>query len=350
MYQKWNLGASLNKFGDTFKKYEFFKKTSYAGMLLLPMMLTSCKSSPSDSIPEASLASVALKPSCAESNPSPLMTRLVQFRSHGVAPYLSCPYQSEWAVYPYYYIDGDKNDFRNWMIRIFKELEKKSSLANRLLFTDRYEFFTIAMGEGLGELFDSSAGHAAIVTDGSPIDDPDIVVKTPSDTPKKFLQDPRNIDVPGFGVLGTDWFGAEFPKLRKKTFAKPYIGNFVANTHFVNSNQFNEREENVISADFKNLEIGLNAFAAVYLERRQMYLVDSKNCLGSVSSDEDEIMYWSYYYFRRPAEAKSKLCSSNGKIPTPRPQEDGEHPKNIPIQCLKRVATKKFLSLEKVLD
>lgn len=336
---------------DKFKKYDVFKKCSYARLtLLLPMMVISCKAHPLDSSHEANITPMTSYPSCAASNPSPLMNRLVQFQTHGVTPYLSCPYQSEWSVYPYYYLDGDKNDFRHWMIRVFNELENKSSLANKLLFTDRYEFFTIVMGEGLGELLDSSAGYARVITDGSPIDDPDIAVKTPSDTPKKFLQDPRTLEIPGFGVLGTDWFGAEFPKLRQKAFAKPYIGSFVVNTHFVNSNQFNERGENVISADFKNLEIGLNAFAAVYLERRQMYLEDSKTCLVSISNDEDIRMFWSYYYFRRPAEAKRKLCSSGGKIPNARPEEDGEHPKAIPIQCLKRVATKKFLSREKVLD
>ncbi len=342
----------MNKIGDKFKKYDFFKKRFYGRMpfLLLPMIFSSCKSHPLTSSPEASLASENLKSSCAASNPSPLMDRLVQFRSHGVAPYLSCPYQSEWAAYPYYYLDGDKNEFRNWIIRIFNDLEIKSSQADKPLFTDRYEFFTIVMGEGLGELLDSSAGYVRVITDGSPMDDPDIAVKIPSNTPKKLLQDPRTMDIPGFGILGTDWFGAEFPELRKKAFAKPYIGNFVENTHFVNSNQFNEHGENVVSADFKSLDIGLNAFAAVYLERRQMYLEDSKTCLGSISNDEDTRMFWSYYYFRRPSEAKSKLCSSRGKIPNARPEEDGEHPKNIPIQCLKRVATKKFLSQEKVLD
>ncbi|MEI8027195.1 MAG: hypothetical protein WCI18_12685 [Pseudomonadota bacterium] len=341
----------MSKISDKFRKYDVFKKRSYARMtLLLPMMVISCKSLLLDSSHEANTTSVTARPLCAASNPSALMNRLVQFQSHGVTPYLSCPYQSEWSVYPSYYLDDDKNDFRRWIIRVFNELENKSSLANKLLFTDRYEFFTIVMGEGLGELLDSSAGYARVITDGSPIDDPDIAVKIASDTPKKFLQDPRTLEIPGFGVLGTDWFGAEFPKLRQKAFAKPYIGSFVANTHFVNSHQYNERGENVISADFKSLEIGLNAFAAVYLERRQMYLEDSKACLGSVSNDEDTRMFWSYYYFRRPAEGKNKLCSSGGKIPNVRPEEDGEHPKAIPIQCLKRIATKKFLSQEKVLD
>ena len=337
---------------DCLKRTSKFKKLFYAHMvlLLLPVMLISCRSTSWNSRPQANLNSVSSRPSCAASNPSPLMNKLLRFQSHGVTPYLSCPYQSEWSVYPYYYLNGDKNEFRRWMIRVFNDLETKSTLANTMLFTDRYEFFTVAMGEGLGELFDSNAGYTSLITDGSPMDDPGTAPKTPSDTPKQFLQDPRTIEIPGFGVLGTDWFGAEFTELRQKSLAKPYIGHFLLNTHFVTSNQLNERNESVISADFKSLEIGLNTFAAVYLARRQMYVEDSKSCLGSVSADADTVMFWSYYYFRRPSEAKQKLCSGDGKIPTANSDEDGEHPKNIPIQCLKRIATKKFLSREKVLD
>jgi hypothetical protein len=325
------------------------------------------------------------------------LKRLLSFKHRGVKPYLGCPfYRSEWSVYPRMKFNENSKEFENWMKSQFLSLERLSTVAGGDYFTDRYEFYTIVMGEGLPFLFDwlsevdsdvsklfndkleerrrkyvesKSRAELKAFFLGVEADLQQVVesskksainlekmraeqnVVIPDSWQSRLLKiDPRKLPVNGFGMLGTDWFGDEFKKLQIRKYSKPYVGQFELGRDFETFKIPNELGETVNTPIFKDLQTGLKAFAAVYLERKNMFVEDARRILGSVPSDPEVRMYWTYYYYRRPAEALQKLRQSHGTIYVPAADEDGLRPQKIPLQCLKRVATRRFLAMERTLD
>ena len=368
-----------------------------AATLLTSIALVSCKPIQTGQLENLSTATspTTAKPpafTCTLNESDPSIKRLLEFRHKGVQPYLGCPYyMSEWAVYPSFKLQNQNDVFQQWFKTQFQTLERLSSLAGKEYFADRYELYTVVMGEGLPFLFDIFSPAAQVVTDEDLSQMQTLaqkhqntplvpymheltqlkvigkfemlwghekqkmhmnsnVVMLDAHRPKTLQIDLRNLPINGFGVLGVDWFGAEYPKLKSAKYSKPYLSDLRPGIDFSIAKAINERGEQVQSANFRNLEIGLKAFVAVYLERRNMFIEDSKRYLGYVPDDPEVRMYWTYYYYRRPAEALQKLRQQKAALHVPVQGEDGLRPKMIPLQCLKRIATRAYLSRERVLD
>jgi hypothetical protein len=207
---------------------------------------------------------------------------------------------------------------------------------------NRYELFTVAIGEGLGYRFDSSASE------------------------KDFL----NGTVSGYGELGTDVFGTELKQLRslkllgpdfvESVFPKNFEGQYATffdknpGDFFLQAEERAEAGDNykpttVVSAVFKNLRSGMIGFSAVYAHRQMMFLNDAAS-LGYKNPSADESAYWTYYYFQSPGSALSSLKNRGIAVRNLGTEPDGSRPKGIPMKCLKRVATMRHAMAKNSLD
>lgn len=348
-------------------------------ILLFVFFMLSCKKKAelgADSAMLLSMSADQVPKDCAVDTNSPLVQKLLNFSYLGVKPYVGCPFQTEWSLYPSFSVAGQSGEFQGWMKKTFSLLEQKSVVAGQDYFVDRYEFYTIALGEGLAFYFDVFANlkqgdveeykqrmQSVLQINQNPFSELFPLYNflaersfsrkssAHSAEVRDFLVDPRGLPLYGFGFLGIDWFAAEFPQLRNRSYAKPYIGDFVELRDFFPLEVQNELNEKVKTAVFRNLESGLQAFAAVYLERRNMFLSDARQCQISIPQDSETRMYWTYYYFMRPDLAKKKMCSERSlRFYQASESEDGHRPQKIPLKLLKRLATRKFVSQEKVLD
>lgn len=171
------------------------------------------------------------------------------------------------------------------------------------------ELFTIAMGEGLGFVFDQGWDEKS--------------------------------EISGFGLLGTDHFSSEFNKYKK------YLpSNFNRGAEFREEINENELRQIVKSATFKNLRVALTAFAAVYKFHRQIAITYG-NTLGYGQPTPDQLHFWSYYFFQMPNGAKPVLKKSGSwDFSKMKFDKTSSHPSaktQFPSLCYKRVATWRYI-------
>ncbi|MDY8138337.1 hypothetical protein [Aquimarina sp. 2201CG5-10] len=142
--------------------------------------------------------------------------------------------------------------------------------------------YTIIIGEGLGEVYvkhDFNYKKGKLITD------------------KK---------INGFQNLGLDFFSSpkELPRF-KKYLPKDYNEG---DEYTARSEVRDERygRETVPSADFKDLESAIYGFAAVIKHREELFIKHYKN-YGYSKPDEDQMAYWTYYYYQAEGDARRAL-------------------------------------------
>ncbi|PKV50742.1 hypothetical protein ATE84_2808 [Aquimarina sp. MAR_2010_214] len=143
---------------------------------------------------------------------------------------------------------------------------------------------TIIMGEGLGYLYidlDTNYKKGKLVTDNT---------------------------ISGFQHLGLDFFSSprELPRFKK------YLptGYNEGDEYTAVMENRNERYgvEQVPSANFKDLESAIYGFAAVIKHRQELFVKHYKQ-YGYTNPDEDQIAYWTYYYYQAEGDARRALQS-----------------------------------------
>jgi len=156
-------------------------------------------------------------------------------------------------------------------------------------------------------------------------------------------RDEHSEAVEGFVYLGTDYFSGEYSKYKK------YLpSDFNRGDEFVEDIQRNEKLQEVKSAKFKNLRTGLTAFAAVYKSHRQA-AIDYGTELGYGKPTDEQLHFWSYYFFQIPNGAKSVL-KNNGSWDFSHLKFNKllPHPAGIASKCYKRLATWQYVKLKGV--
>jgi hypothetical protein len=176
------------------------------------------------------------------------------------------------------------------------------------------ELFTIAMGEGLGFVFDEGVDEKSKIS--------------------------------GFGRLGTDHFSSGFNKYKKYLPADYNRGD-----EFEEEIDKNEKGQIVKSAAFKNLRVGLTAFAAVYKFHRQL-AINYGNDLGYPQPTPDQLHFWSYYFFQmpygeKPWHAMPALKKAGSwdftKMKFDKTSSHPSYTSDFPSLCYKRVATWRYI-------
>lgn len=237
--------------------------------------------------------------------------------TYGVKPYRGGPfYERDW------------DDYAACLPKSIKQHLK--DLENRLG-VNRYELFTVAVGEGLGFLFDD------------------------------YGMKEKNLDkiISGFVYLGTDVFGTELPTLRSRGLLpndflegfeekdlKRGEADFMLVDHERSEAADNGQTVIVKSVDFSNLKTGLTGFAALYANRRLAFEATT----GRKNHSLDEYAYWTYYFYQNPGLAKKAIRSRGYTVRNTGNEADTDRPKSIPMKSLKRVATMRHVMSRNALD
>lgn len=157
-------------------------------------------------------------------------------------------------------------------------------------------FATIVLTEGLGS---SYLGHDFNFT------------KT---KPKTVRNDTI---VPGYELGGVDDFGFHFKDRYKKYLPKSFNEGFSDydlkhnNAEFKKISQTNERGENIVTANFSNMESLIWACGATLAHRRDLFIKHYKS-LGYTKPSEDELAYWTYMYYQGEGRAYKALKNNGG--------------------------------------
>ena len=242
--------------------------------------------------------------------------------------------KKQYRVLPYYKLEAYKFDFDDYAACFPDELKKHFKDIEARTKINRYELFTVAVGEGLGSIFDYAPTEADFI----------------------------NASVSGYDSLGMDNFGSELPSLRAANLLPPDfkeaknedefyvkgIGDFIVTEHVRKEAADGGKETRVRSAMFRNMKSALTGFAALYGNRRRMFEADAKGRYPKISIDE--YAYWDYYYYQNPGLAASALNSRGIKVVNLGLEPDAPHPKSIPMKSLKRVATMRDMMSKNVLD
>lgn len=125
----------------------------------------------------------------------------------------------------------------------------------------------------------------------------------------------NDIPLRGFVVGGLDDFGSEYPRYKKYLPDWFDKGNneldFATGSEFYNVPETNERNEEVLSAKFNNMESVIWACAATLSHRRDLFQKHRKT-LGYPSPTEDQLAYWNYIYYQGEGQAKRWLTEVGG--------------------------------------
>src|SRR5262249_22291813 len=112
------------------------------------------------------------------------------------------------------------------------------------------------------------------------------------------------------------------------------------------------------SANFKNLDTGLEALSAELASDRAAFLDDAKSALGEKAANkptEPDINYWTYRYFNQGRDGAKKLLEKVKKAKIPRWTGDPEgagkgYSKNARSNALVRASTTEYLKCTGVFD
>lgn len=230
------------------------------------------------------------------------------FNQYRVMPYLSAGfYQFEWE------------DYARCLPQEARELFSETA---QQLGINKYDLFTVAMGEGLGFYFDR--GHTANSLLNGPVD--------------------------GFVYLGVDFFLTGLAGFKSKGLLPQ---NFSEGTHFsVRQVERNEPGDNGTPITlnvpvFFGMRNALLAMGANYTDR-QIMARDFAQKSGRGALNKDEISFWSYYFYQNPTLARNSM-SSNGKRVFAT-GEDSVRPKGIRNKSVKRVVTARYLESYRTLE
>ncbi len=105
-----------------------------------------------------------------------------------------------------------------------------------------------------------------------------------------FYVDP-NSEVSGFGSLGLDNFGSEAEGLKKMGYLRKDFSEYKIPDYEIK----NEQGQKVISANFPNIDVAIEAMAARLKWTRDMVLKDARKY--GYKLDKDQLDYWTYIYY-----------------------------------------------------
>lgn len=182
--------------------------------------------------------------------------------------------------------------------------------------------FTIGVGEGLNTYFDAT---------------PDAVVDT-------------SRPVSGFGDIGLDEFISMVPLLKAKQLLP---ADWTEGVQYTRARPIrNERGGDVASADFRDLDAGLTALAAVLGWCRQRFLHDAAQVLGAAAAralTPQQTNFFTYVYFNAGAGFGKKQLMAQGleffRPASPNATEDG---RNARVNALIRIASLELLERNEV--
>jgi len=146
-------------------------------------------------------------------------------------------------------------------------------------------------------------------------------------------------EIEGFYGLGLDFFSSdkEYPRFKK------YLpSDFNEGDEFrpvIRRRKERYGEERVPSAIFDNMENAMYGFGAVLKHRQELFLKLSRQ-LGFLNPNEDEIAYWSYYYFQAEGDAKLSMIDRDGLDIY---KHSSTSRKSIHIKALERVASWRYV-------
>ncbi len=135
------------------------------------------------------------------------------------------------------------------------------------------------------------------------------------DKPENYQTTPpfhirNDIIVSGFESVGTDDFGSEFNRYKSylpDDYNEGYSEEDLRNgAEFMKDIRINERNEQVVSAKFSNMESMIWACGATLAHRRDRFL-KAVGELGYSKPTEDELAYWIYIYYQGEGQARRWL-------------------------------------------
>ncbi len=144
----------------------------------------------------------------------------------------------------------------------------------------------------------------------------------------------QNKEISGKGFLGLDYFGSESDELKRRGFLRKDFREYESNY------LINEKGEQTTSANFQNINYGLEAFAAALSKRRADFLNDAKNLGYDLKTlGENQINYWTYLYYNCGEGCGRDRIKRNGlDLPkNPGTQGIGTNPSRDPNYNSKRV-------------
>lgn len=181
--------------------------------------------------------------------------------------------------------------------------------------------FTIGVGEGLNSYFDAT---------------PDAVVDT-------------SMQVSGFGEVGLDQFISMVPALKAKHLLPADWAEGVQYTREAPIS--NELGQQVVSANFRDLDTGLTALAAVLGSCRQQFLHDAAQVLGPAAAralTPQQTNFFTYVYFNAgPGFGKKQLVTQGLNYFRPASPNSAENSSNARMNALIRIATLELLEQNK---
>lgn len=190
-------------------------------------------------------------------------------------------------------------------------LMEKIAIANSFMPSFLY---TIAIGEGLGHLYmdyDWNYGKDGLII--------------------------LNNKISGFGMLGVDDFGSDYPRI-KKYLPKDY--NEGDEFEKIVKDRKGEWGRNkVTSAIFKDMESALEGFAAMVQLRRDLFIRDSR-ALGYPTPNDDQKAFWTYVYYQGEGRANEYLKYNKGLDFT---KASNSTMKDVRNKAIDRLATWRYI-------
>jgi hypothetical protein len=187
---------------------------------------------------------------------------------------------------------------------------------------NKYDLFTVAMGEGMGWYFDRAQSEKDLVE--APVD--------------------------GYVYLGVDFFVDELPLFLKEGYLpSSFVKNSAFTTHIVTRDEPGDHGVpiKIEVPTFTNFKASMQAIAAYYGRRLKMATnLASRSGFGTLSADEKS--FWAYYFYQNPQLARSSMLSNGKKVFGTKP--DSSRPKDIRSKSLKRVVTARYFEGYKMLE
>jgi hypothetical protein len=185
-----------------------------------------------------------------------------------------------------------------------------------------YDFYTVAMGEGLGFHFD----HI------------------------QSAQDLLDAPVDGFAWLGVDFFLSELPGLiQAGLLPADFRAGVAFDTQIVERNEPGDNGVPITLTVpvFRNFNAAVMGFGAVYAARvRRAQAFARTSGLGTL--DQDQTSFWGYFFYQNPGLAQSSMRNNGISVFTSQP--DSIRPKDIRTKSIKRVVTARYLAAYEVLE
>lgn len=157
---------------------------------------------------------------------------------------------------------------------------------------------------------------------------------------QRYYDNPKS-EVSGFGHLGMDYFAVEADTLKKGGYLRKDFEEYTPEPPFKNS----ESNQIVYTANFKDVDVALEAFGARLKYTRDLVLRDAAKF--GYKLDNDQVDYWTYVYYNCGPACKTQKLQNGPQIP-PQP---GKISAGDPVGNSKRVlATRDLIRKAGVFD